>query len=72
MSRRPSNLTVGDVAETFGVAPWRVRRVVDSLHLPVERAGRYRLIQRSALGEIAVELRRRGWLPKRESQEATA
>ena len=57
-----SPLTVGDVAQVFGVKTWRARRVVDSLDVELPRAGSYRLIPRSLLGRIAVELERRGWL----------
>lgn len=55
-------LTVGDVAEIFGVDPWRVRKAVDSIDCGLVRAGLYRLIPRSQLATIAAELRQRGWL----------
>ena len=55
----PSPLTVGQVAELFGAPQWRVRRVVDTLSPEVARAGRYRLIPREALAEIAARLQRK-------------
>ena len=58
-----SHLTIGDIAKTFGVTEWRARRAVDSLSQEIPRAGRYRLVPRSLLGEVAVELKHRGWLP---------
>lgn len=54
--------TIGDVATLYGVAEWRVRRVVDDLGVEIPRAGRYRLVPSSCLGRIAVALAERGWL----------
>ena len=57
-----SHLTIGEVANTFAVPTWKIRRVVDSLDVEIPRAGLYRLVPRAALGLIAVELQRQGWL----------
>ena len=59
-----THLTVGEVAEIYGVPDWKIRRVVDSLDAEIPRAGLYRLIPRELLGVIAVELQRQGWLAK--------
>lgn len=65
-------LTVGDLAEIFGVDQWRVRRAVDSVECGVVRAGLYRLIPRSQLAPVVVELQRRGWLENPEKSEEVA
>lgn len=57
------HLTVGDVARLYSVETWQVRRVVDRLDVDVPRLGRYRLIPRELLGEIAAALRDSNWLP---------
>jgi len=61
-------LTVGNLAEIFGVEQWRVRRAVDSIECGMRRVGLYRLIPRSQLATVAAELQRRRWLPQ--AQEA--
>lgn len=61
--QQTSHLTVGQVAQLYQIDEWRIRRVVDSLPVSIPRAGRYRLVPREYLAEIAVELDRRGWLP---------
>ena len=63
---QPYHLTVGQVAGIYGVPDWKIRRLVDSLDADIPRAGLYRLIPRSLLGTIAIELQRQGWLPKGE------
>jgi hypothetical protein len=65
-----THLTVGQVAEIYGVPDWKIRRVVDSLDCEIPRAGLYRLIPRNLLGVVAVELQRQGWLSK-EREAAT-
>ena len=55
-------LTVGDLADIFGLEPWRIRRAVDSVECGVRRVGLYRLIPRSQLAVVGAELQRRGWL----------
>ena len=59
-----SLLTVGEVAEIYGLPAWKIRRAVDALDVEIPRAGGYRLIPRDLLGVIAAELQRRGWLLK--------
>lgn len=61
-------LTTSEVGQILGVADWRIRRAIDALDVQVPRAGRYRLVPRALLGAIAVELKRRNWLP--DAQEA--
>lgn len=62
-------LTVGDVAEIFGVDAWRIRRIVDSLPAEIPRAGTYRLISRVHLPAIGAELHRRGWTATPDGQD---
>jgi excisionase family DNA binding protein len=61
-----SNLTVGQVSQSLGLPPWKIRRLVDSLEVPIERFGRNRLIPAALIGTIAVEAERRGWFLKPE------
>jgi hypothetical protein len=56
MSQSASHLTVGEVAEIFQAPEWKVRRIVDSLGVEIQRAGRYRLIPRSMLAAIGAKL----------------
>ena len=53
-------LTVGDVAELLRVAPWQVRRAVDSIGVVLPRAGQYRLIPRGLVPAIEADLRAKG------------
>lgn len=61
-------LTIPQAAEAVSqacgvfVPDWKVRRVVDALGTEVHRAGLYRLVPRSMIGDIIKELRRQGWL----------
>lgn len=55
-------LTVGSVAELFGVETWVIRRIVDQLDDEVPRAGQYRLIPRELLRSIEVRLGERGYI----------
>jgi len=57
-----THLTVGQLAEMFGLPTWKVRRAVDSLGGDIPRAGMYRMVPRARLGELAVALHARGWL----------
>jgi len=66
------HLTVGDVARLYAVDLWQVRRVVDALEAEIPRVGRYRLIPRELLGEIAADLRDRGWLPSQTTNDQRA
>jgi hypothetical protein len=61
------SLTIPQVAARFGVPDWKVRRIVDSLDIEVQRAGLYRLIPTSMLEAIANELRLQGWLSAQEA-----
>jgi len=65
-----THLTTGEIAAFYGVGDWQVRRAVDALGQQIPRAGLYRLIPRSMLGQVEAELRRRGWLPKPEAEAA--
>lgn len=56
-----TDLTVGQVAQVYDVAPRKIRKVVDALDTDLPRAGQYRLIPRAVLTKIAVELERRGY-----------
>lgn len=60
----PEFFSTADVAELFGTAEWRVRRLYESgaLPEPPRFAGR-RLIRRSDLIAILDALRARGWVP---------
>jgi hypothetical protein len=62
-----SNLTIGQIAEIFGIPSWKIRRVVDSLGVDIPRVGLYRLVPRELLGSIAVKLRDDGWLSRPEA-----
>lgn len=55
-------LSVGDVANLYGVETWKVRRTVDGLGIDVPRIGQYRLIPAALVPAIAADLRKRGWL----------
>ena len=59
-----THLTIGEVAEFYGIPSWKIRRVVDSLDGDIPRVGLYRLVPRTMLGTLAVELQRQGWLPR--------
>jgi hypothetical protein len=64
-------LSTGEVADLFGVEPWRIRRVFEcgAIDEPGRLAGK-RVIPRALLGEIAIGLEKRGWLPKPEAASA--
>jgi hypothetical protein len=57
-----NHLTVGEIAVLYGLPQGKIRRAVDSLDVEIPRAGLYRLVPRTALGKLALELQRRGWL----------
>jgi hypothetical protein len=61
------HLTIGEIAEMFNLPSWKIRRAVDSLNADLPRAGNYRLVPRTMLGQLTVELQRRGWLPQAEA-----
>ena len=62
-----NHLTVGEVATLYGLPSWKIQRAVDSLSPEVPRAGQYRLVPRAMLGQLAVELQHRRWLPEMEA-----
>jgi hypothetical protein len=49
--------TIGELAKEHSQPEWRVRKVVDSLGVPIPRAGQYRLIPASLLEEVGNRLR---------------
>lgn len=56
--------TTGEIAELFGVEPWKVRRLYELGLLPdPPRAGQYRMIPEGDLPQVRAELSARGWLP---------
>lgn len=54
-----THLTVGEVASIYDAPSWLVRRVVDSLGVEIPRFGQYRLVPRSELPAIGIEIQRR-------------
>ena len=59
--QRPANdllMTTGQLAELLGVSRHRVRRCVDRIEPDAPRAGRYRLVLRSAIPRLVLELHR--------------
>jgi hypothetical protein len=63
-------LTTREVAEHHGVAVWQARLVIDSLGVEIPRAGLYRLVPVGMLGQVGLELQRRGYLPRKEAARA--
>ena len=63
-----THLTVGEIADFYDAPAWLVRRVVDSLEIEIPRIGQYRLIPRSELPAIGIEIQSR---QRRKSQEVT-
>jgi DNA-binding transcriptional MerR regulator len=61
-------LTIGAVAEHFGVSPWQVRRLFErGMLLPAARVGAYRVVESSDLPEIKKALQNAGYLPRHEA-----
>lgn len=58
-----NNLSVGQVADRFGLPPWKISRLFElrALPEPGSFAGR-RVIPESWLGKIEAELIARGWI----------
>ena len=52
-------LTTREVGDIYQEPEWRIRRIVDRLHPPVDRFGLKRMIPAGRLGEIADRLRER-------------
>jgi len=66
-------LTTREVGELLGVETWRVRRLFESGTLPEPpKFGGKRAIPVELVGEIALALERRGWLPSAVTEEAAA
>lgn len=65
------NLTTRQVADIFGVAPWRIRRLyeLNVLSEPPRFGGR-RVVSRCDLPHILDALRERKWLPNGDDQAA--
>jgi hypothetical protein len=57
-------VTVGEIARSYQVATWQVRRAIDALGRPIPRAGLYRLVPRRLVPLVEKELRRRGHCPE--------
>lgn len=58
-------LTVGQVAEHFRVAPWKVGRLFERGLLPSPtKVGPYRVVAESDLAAVECALRRGGYLPE--------
>jgi DNA-binding transcriptional MerR regulator len=56
-------LTIGAVADQFGVAAWQVRRLFERGILPpADRVGAYRVINPADLPKIGAALRQAGYL----------
>jgi DNA-binding transcriptional MerR regulator len=61
-------LTIGEVAERFGVRPWQVRKLFTSGRLPpAARVGPYRVIPEQDLPKVERALRQVGYLPESEA-----
>jgi DNA-binding transcriptional MerR regulator len=57
------SLTIGDVADRFGVAAWKVRRLYERGILPpADRVGPYRVIDPGDLPKVGAALRQAGYL----------
>ncbi len=60
-------LTLGDVAQRYGLPLWKVRRLFERRLLPEPaRAGNYRVIDESDLPTVEDALRQAGYLPDEE------
>jgi DNA-binding transcriptional MerR regulator len=60
-----NQLTIGAVADHFGVAPWQVRRLFERGMLPpAARVGAYRVVDPSDLPKIEGALREAGYWPQ--------
>jgi DNA-binding transcriptional MerR regulator len=57
------SLTIGAVADRFGVAAWQVRRLYERGILPpADRVGPYRVIDAADLPKVGAALRQAGYL----------
>ena len=63
----PNHYTIGEIANLFGLPDWKIRRAVDGLGQEIPRAAGYRLVPRSVLPLLTLELQRRGWSAEREA-----
>ncbi len=56
-------LTLGQIAQIFGVADWKIRRLFERGFLPApQRVGCYRVIRRQQLPAVERALRSAGYL----------
>ena len=66
-------LTVGRVAERYGVSTWQVRRLFErGLLPPAPRVGAYRVVAASDLPRVEEALRRAGYLTAKAEEAAPA
>ena len=64
-------LTLGKVADRFGVQTWQVRRLFQNGTLqPAARVGPYRVVPESDLPAVETALIAAGYLPSRETANA--
>jgi hypothetical protein len=68
----PILFTTTQLAAHFGVEPWQVRRVIDSLDHVLVRAGHYRLVPAEQLGVVEAEMQRRGYVKTEQAEAAHA
>jgi DNA-binding transcriptional MerR regulator len=72
MSTQPV-MTIGEVAELYGVPTRHVRRLFErDLLPPAKRAGSYRVFLATDLPAIEGALRRAGYLPAHTAEEVSA
>ncbi len=57
--------TIGQFSRQNGYPEWLVRRVVDSLGMPIPRVGQYRALTPEIESQLLAELSRRGVVPSR-------
>jgi len=63
MAAKATYLTLGDVADRFGVRIWQVRRLFErELLPPASRIGMYRVIAERDLPKVEAALRKAGYL----------
>lgn len=55
--------TIGQLSRELSVPEWKLRRVTDSLGVPIPRAGLYRIVPPEIEERVCAELRWIGWLP---------
>lgn len=63
----PDHCMIGELVALYRLPDWKLRRAVDALGKDIPRAGQYRLVPRSMLPLLTLELQRRGWNAEREA-----